>query len=88
MITDKSKSSPHKKTRYPRRPERDARRKTKRLAHLNEWVRTERLRWIILIALSLIISFFLFPSILTKPKVYKLGDVAEADIKASHDFLI
>ncbi|MBW1804614.1 MAG: hypothetical protein JRJ85_28285, partial [Deltaproteobacteria bacterium] len=46
------------------------------------------MRWIILIALSLIISFFLFPSILTKPKVYKLGDVSEADIKASHDFLI
>jgi len=88
MMTDKTKLNSHKKVRYPKRPERDARRRAKRLTPLLEWVRTERLRWFILIALSLIISFFLFPSILTKPKVYKLGDVAEADIKASHDFLV
>ncbi|MBW1911615.1 MAG: HDIG domain-containing protein [Deltaproteobacteria bacterium] len=45
-------------------------------------------RWLILLALSLIISILLFPNILSRPKVYKLGDVAEADIKAPHDILV
>jgi putative nucleotidyltransferase with HDIG domain len=44
--------------------------------------------WVILIALSLIISILLFPDILSRPKVYKLGDVAEGDIKASADILV
>ena len=45
-------------------------------------------RWLVLIALSLIISTFLFPNFLSRPKIYKLGDVAEGDIKASSDILI
>ena len=44
-------------------------------------------RWCILIALSLIVSVLLFPNMLTKPMTYNLGDVADRDIKASHDFL-
>ncbi len=44
--------------------------------------------WIILIVLSLVISIFLFPEILIRPKVYKIGDVAEGDIKASSDILV
>jgi putative nucleotidyltransferase with HDIG domain len=44
--------------------------------------------WIILVVLSLIISIFLFPNILSRPKVYNLGDVAESDIKASKDILL
>jgi len=52
------------------------------------WMRMDRLRWITLIALSFIISILLFPNILSKPPLYKLGDVASRDIKASHDFLI
>ncbi len=48
----------------------------------------EALRWLIMIALSLIISVFLFPNFLSKPEVYKLGDVAKEDIKATSDILI
>jgi putative nucleotidyltransferase with HDIG domain len=44
--------------------------------------------WVILTVLSLIISIFLFPDVLSRPKVYKLGDVAEGDIKASADILV
>lgn len=45
--------------------------------------------WIYLVILSVGISFLLFPNILRAPKVeYTLGDVANKDIKASHDFLV
>ncbi len=47
-----------------------------------------RLPWIIIVVLSLIISVFLFPNILNSPKVYRIGDVAESDIKASQDILV
>ena len=52
------------------------------------WFRPERLRWLILPVLSLVISVLLFPNILIRPKIYGIGDVAEKDIKASQDFLI
>ncbi|MEE9611491.1 MAG: hypothetical protein V3W19_09575, partial [Desulfatiglandales bacterium] len=55
---------------------------------LDKWFLPKRARWLILVALSLIISVFLFPNILSKPKFYRLGDVAERDIKASYDFLM
>jgi cyclic-di-AMP phosphodiesterase PgpH len=54
----------------------------------NIWVRSEAKRWYILLSLSVIISILLFPSILTPPKAYELGDVAGRDIKASRDFLV
>ncbi|MFH1480024.1 MAG: hypothetical protein ABIG67_02045, partial [Pseudomonadota bacterium] len=38
--------------------------------------------------LSLIIALFLFPNVLSRPKIYNLGDVAEKDIKATREFLI
>jgi cyclic-di-AMP phosphodiesterase PgpH len=47
-----------------------------------------RLKWIIVITLSMTISILLFPSILIKTADYRVGDVAARDIKASHDFLI
>ena len=50
--------------------------------------RTEVRPWVILAALSLIISILLFPNILSRPKVYNIGDVAEGDIKAPADILI
>lgn len=43
---------------------------------------TDITRATVLILLSLIISIFLHPGILKKPKVYKIGDIVEADIKA------
>jgi putative nucleotidyltransferase with HDIG domain len=47
-----------------------------------------RLPWIIIVFLSLIISVFLFPNILNRPKAYRIGDVAGSDIKASYDILV
>jgi len=52
------------------------------------WFGSEAKRWYILLSLSAIIAILLFPSILTPPKPYKLGDVADRDIKASRDFLV
>jgi len=45
-------------------------------------------KWFLLVALSLIISILLFPNILSRPRDYKIGDVADADIKASRDILM
>ncbi|MFH1488754.1 MAG: HDIG domain-containing metalloprotein [Pseudomonadota bacterium] len=50
--------------------------------------RGDGLKWAVLIALCLFISVFLFPNILIKPEIYRLGDVAGSDIKAADDFLI
>ncbi|MFO7987421.1 MAG: HDIG domain-containing protein [Desulfatiglandaceae bacterium] len=52
------------------------------------WIRPEALRWYILLGLSVIIAILLFPNILTVPRSYELGDVADRDIKASREFLI
>ncbi|MEW6664682.1 MAG: HDIG domain-containing metalloprotein [Thermodesulfobacteriota bacterium] len=49
---------------------------------------TERLRWILIAGLSIVLSVLLFPSVLLKPVHFRLGDVAERDIKASRDFLV
>ena len=52
------------------------------------WFGPEAKKWYILIALSIIISTLLFPDILRRPKMYKFGDVAYRDIKASSEFLV
>ncbi|RLB20193.1 MAG: HD family phosphohydrolase, partial [Deltaproteobacteria bacterium] len=45
--------------------------------------------WIYLIILSAIISLLLYPNLLVIPtENYSIGDVANKDIKASHDFLV
>ncbi|MBN2060987.1 MAG: HDIG domain-containing protein [Deltaproteobacteria bacterium] len=44
--------------------------------------------WLALIALSLFTSLLIFPNALNRPKEYRIGDIAEKDIKASHDILI
>ncbi len=54
----------------------------------NKFINPDLTRWAVLILLSVIISFFLHPGILKKPKVYKAGDIAEADIKAPTDLLV
>jgi cyclic-di-AMP phosphodiesterase PgpH len=53
-----------------------------------EWFTPHRLKWIIVLVLSVTISVLLFPSILIRTADYRIGDVAARDIKASHDFLI
>jgi hypothetical protein len=76
------------KGRSPVKTERETAVKGKRSVLLGEIFRPDRLKWLMLVALSLIIAVSLFPNILTKPRIYRPGDVAEKGIKASHDFLI
>lgn len=52
------------------------------------WFGPEAKKWYILISLSVLISFLQFPDILTRLKKYEIGDVANRDIKASHEFLL
>ena len=87
-MPEKPKIKPTSKGRSSARAERETAGKGKRAIPLGNVFRPDRLKWLILVALSLIIAVSLFPNILTKPKTYRLGDVAEKDIKASHDFLI
>jgi putative nucleotidyltransferase with HDIG domain len=44
--------------------------------------------WGILIGLSIIISIFLYPNILTSPQKYRAGDIADHNIKARQEFLV
>lgn len=50
--------------------------------------RSDPPKWILLLFLSLIISVFLFPSVLVRPVRYAVGDVASRGIKATRDFLV
>lgn len=52
------------------------------------WLSVDRLKWLLLVLLSLLFSVCLFPNILSQGPDYRVGDVAETGIKASHDFLI
>ena len=52
------------------------------------WLNVERLKWGLLVLLSVLFSVCLFPNILSQGPDYRIGDVAETGIKASHDFLI
>jgi len=52
------------------------------------WLNVERLKWLLLVLMSVLFSVCLFPNILTQGPDYRIGDVAETGIKASHDFLI
>ncbi|OPX33093.1 MAG: hypothetical protein B1H11_13140 [Desulfobacteraceae bacterium 4484_190.1] len=55
----------------------------KNSGRFERWFRPEVQKWYILTGLSVIISVLLFPNLLTRPKMYRLGDVAERDIKAT-----
>lgn len=44
--------------------------------------------WLILIAITLLFSFFLNPNLIIKTQSYNLGDVAQKDVKAPKDFFI
>ncbi len=45
-------------------------------------------RWGILIGVTIVFTIFLYPNLVIKTRIYKLGDVAEKDVKATKDFLI
>jgi putative nucleotidyltransferase with HDIG domain len=49
---------------------------------------SDYVRWGILIGITIIFTIFLYPSLIIKEQPYKLGDVAERDIKAKKDFLV
>ena len=71
-----------------KRPERETAVRGKKSSRLGKWLLADRLRWLILLVLSLIISVLLFPNTLSRTKTYHLGDVADRDIKAARDLLI
>ncbi len=78
-----------RKTKPNRNRERDTPPGAKKsIWRIGFWLRPEAKRWYILFGLCVIISVLLFPNILNRPKKYKLGDVAERDIKASREFLV
>ena len=86
---DKSRSKPRNRRTVSKKRERDAPSGGKRgRADAEIWFRSEAKRWYILLGLSMAVSILLFPSILTPPKAYRLGDVADRDIKASREFLV
>ncbi len=87
-MSDPVKTSAAKKKKTPRKGERDPLSGSVINRMSRGFFTHGRMRWLILLFLSLIVSIALFPSILTKAQTYKVGDVAERDIKASKDFLI
>jgi len=54
----------------------------------NPWLAAESKVWSILLGLSILTSILLYPNILTRPKIYHVGDIADRNIKASCEFLI
>ena len=84
----KPKSAAGKSARLSKKPDRES---TGAGRIPFQWKRIfpyQLLLWIVLVALSLVTSLLIFPSVLSRPKEYKVGDIAEKDIKASQDILI
>jgi putative nucleotidyltransferase with HDIG domain len=86
-MPDRAKIKPVTKTIVVKRPAKESF-WLRTLKSSRDWFDADRLRWAVLILLSLVISVLLFPNILVRPTVYKVGDVAKRDIKASRDFLV
>lgn len=87
-MTDLNKTSAFRKKKPLKKTEKDTTAKggqSRSVSHLHN---QERLRWMLLPLLSLLISILIYPHVLSKPKIYRVGDVAERDIKASRDLLI
>ena len=49
---------------------------------------SDHVRWSILVGVTIIFTILLYPNLVVKKHSYKLGDVAEKNIKATKDFLI
>ena len=88
VMADKTKLKPIVNRKSAKKPEKDSLLKGGFFRFGREWSTPQRLKWILVITLSVTISILLFPGILTRPADYRIGDVAPRDIKASHDFLI
>ncbi len=87
-MSEKSKIKPITNRRSLKKPEMESSFIGRVSRFGRNWLQPLRLRWVIVVTLSIIISVLLFPGILIRPADYKIGDVAPRDIKASHDFLI
>jgi cyclic-di-AMP phosphodiesterase PgpH len=85
---DRTKQKSYRKGKLPKVGDRDKLPRAKGSGARGPWLGDEAKKWYILIGLSVIISILLFPNVLTRQHVYKLGDVADRDIKASSDFLL
>jgi len=48
----------------------------------------QRLRWLVMLVVILVFTAILYPGLVVTDLAYRIGDVAERDIKASRDFLI
>jgi putative nucleotidyltransferase with HDIG domain len=87
--SDRTKMGPSGRGRLPKRGEKEpvpGTRKVNGESGTRLW--HEAKRWYILLGLSIVISVFLSPDIMSRPKIYGLGDVAGHDIKASREFLV
>ncbi|HIC86151.1 MAG TPA: HDIG domain-containing protein [Desulfobacterales bacterium] len=82
MVTEKKKNLSVKKTKEKLLVITNGAKKRNYGVHAT-WI-----NWSILLLTSLIISILLFPGILIRPPSYRLGDIADKDIKASRDFLV
>ncbi|OQY15741.1 MAG: hypothetical protein B6I32_05880, partial [Desulfobacterium sp. 4572_20] len=87
-MPDKTKIRPPGRSKTQKRGERESFHGGKHSKNKVRWFGPNAQKWAILIGLSTIISILLFPNALTRPKIYKLGDVADRDIKASRELLI
>lgn len=76
------------KGRQPRRADREPMASAKGGEKDNPWLSSKATAWYMIVALSVITAVLLSPNLLTRVKVYELGDVAERDIKAKQDFLL
>lgn len=55
---------------------------------LKHMVSEHRVRWLMLLVVILVFTALLYPGLVVTDLTYRVGDVAERDIKASRDFLI
>jgi putative nucleotidyltransferase with HDIG domain len=87
-MSEKLKTKTNGKVKLAKKPEREKIPLRERLRMDPRWFTAEAKRWYILLGLSAMVSLLLFPNVLTRSKIYQIGDVADRNIKASQEFLI
>ena len=60
----------------------------RKYAFLNRLAPQQRMRWLLLLVVIMVFTAILYPGLVVTNLTYRIGDVAERDIKASRDFLI
>ena len=87
-MNDKKPPKKHRNPRAVRKQEPERRIPIKSEAPAVTSNKYELTKWALITIMSILFAILLYPGLLSKPKQYKLGDIAERDIKATHDFLI